>query len=345
MLKKKYYLMFVAAAALVASSCTDKNAYTITGTVAGVDAPMAYLSKVDQDWRTKIVVDSAAIENGTFEFKGVADSSLVKFISFERDPKPSRDKKINVFPVIAEPGVIIFNYAQEAATIGGTAFNDKLNEIVALRAKEKVEQQEAENTVFSFLTTAGIPQEIATYVYMSNRGAIKDVAKMEQVLPLLSETFLATRDGIRAKAIVETVEGKQFTELTAKTPTGEDISLSSYIGGNNKYTLVDFWASWCPPCRAEMPELVKIYSEYKAKGFEVVGVSLDDKNENWQKAIDDFKITWPQMSDLKRWGSDLSNQYNIGGIPHMILIDGEGKIIKRGIGTKELRTELETLLP
>ena len=119
--------------------------------------------------------------------------------------------------------------------------------------------------------------------------------------------------------------------------------MSDYAG-KGKVVLVDFWASWCGPCRREMPNLVEAYAKYKGKNFEIVGVSLDQNADSWKEAIKTLKMTWPQMSDLKYWNSEGAQLYAVNSIPHTMLIDGEGTIIARGLHGEELQTKIAEAL-
>jgi thiol-disulfide isomerase/thioredoxin len=107
-----------------------------------------------------------------------------------------------------------------------------------------------------------------------------------------------------------------------------------------KVVLIDFWASWCGPCRKENPKMVKIYQKYKSDGFEIFGVSLDRKRKNWLKAIKDDSLTWSHVSDLKGWRTVVKEPYNIGAIPYTVLVDREGKIIAKGLRGAELEKKL-----
>lgn len=128
-----------------------------------------------------------------------------------------------------------------------------------------------------------------------------------------------------------------------KDPAGKEVSLSDYVG-KGKYVLVDFWASWCGPCRREMPALVEAYAKYKDKGFEIVGVSLDTQTEAWEKSIEALNITWPQMSDLKGWESEATDIYGLAYIPQTLLIDPNGKIIAKNIYGEAVSEELAKYL-
>lgn len=135
--------------------------------------------------------------------------------------------------------------------------------------------------------------------------------------------------------------GSMAPEITANTPNGKTVSLSSLRG---KIVLVDFWASWCGPCRRENPAVVELYKKYKNKNFEIFGVSLDDNLAAWKTAINADKITWPQVSELKKWDSKVVKEYNIDAIPYSVLIDRDGKIIAKGLRTEELEIRLMELL-
>ncbi len=119
------------------------------------------------------------------------------------------------------------------------------------------------------------------------------------------------------------------------------ISLSSFKG---KYVLIDFWASWCGPCRATNPELKKIYSEFKDKNFDILGVSLDFNKDNWIKAINQDGLPWFHVSDLKYWKNTAAVNYGIVSVPQNVLIDPSGKIIDRNLAGEKLRSRLQQLL-
>ncbi|WP_317898394.1 TlpA disulfide reductase family protein [Aurantibacillus circumpalustris] len=138
-----------------------------------------------------------------------------------------------------------------------------------------------------------------------------------------------------------TAIGQVAPDIILNSPEGKEIALSSLKG---KVVLVDFWASWCGPCRKEMPNVVKAYAKFKNKGFEIFGVSLDKEGERWVEAIAKDGITWPQVSDLKQWESSVVRLYNIQGIPYTVLLDKEGKIIAKNLRGEELEKKLAEVL-
>jgi peroxiredoxin len=138
-----------------------------------------------------------------------------------------------------------------------------------------------------------------------------------------------------------TAIGQTAPDIVLNSPEGKEIALSSFRG---KVVLVDFWASWCGPCRKEMPNVVKAYAKFKDKGFEIFGVSLDKDGERWVEAIAKDGITWPQVSDLRQWESSVVGLYNIQGIPYTVLLDKEGKIIAKNLRGEELEEKLTEVL-
>lgn len=136
--------------------------------------------------------------------------------------------------------------------------------------------------------------------------------------------------------------GTMFHELTMKDMEDREVKLSQWAGKGN-YVLVDFWASWCGPCRQEMPNVIQNYERYHAKGFEIVGVSFDQKKDAWVAAVQQIGMRWPQMSDLKGWQCAASDIYGVRSIPASVLLDPQGKIIAIDLRGKALGAKLKEI--
>lgn len=153
-------------------------------------------------------------------------------------------------------------------------------------------------------------------------------------------------DLAKAKQLLATYDkrapGTKFKDMTMNDMDGKEVTLSQWAGKGN-YVLVDFWASWCGPCRQEMPNVVVNYEKYHAKGFEIVGVSFDQNKEPWVKAVQTMGLRWPQMSDLKGWQCAASDLYGIRSIPASVLIDPQGTIIALDLRGKALGKKLKEI--
>jgi peroxiredoxin len=172
--------------------------------------------------------------------------------------------------------------------------------------------------------------------YFSTFVSIADKLKKEWPAYSQSKNFVEYVDRLKSTAV-----GQVAPELSLPDTSGQIVKLSSMRG---KYVLVDFWAKWCGPCRAENPNVVRVYNKYKDKGFTVFGVSLDRSKEDWLKAIKEDNLTWTHVSDLKFWQSEAAKIYSITGIPFSILLDPNGVIIAKNLRGQALEAKLAEVI-
>lgn len=176
-------------------------------------------------------------------------------------------------------------------------------------------------------------------------GYFPDYKEMRELFKGLDKSVRKSSEGKAFAYYLKKLEnasvGKKAPALTQFTPEGDPFSLTDLRG---KYVLVDFWAAWCPPCRAQNPALVELYKEFKSDNFEILGISFDRKMEDWTKAIADDNLTWKHVSDLQGWNSGASLLYGVRAIPQNILVDPQGIIIARNLHGEELTAKLKELL-
>jgi len=208
-------------------------------------------------------------------------------------------------------------------------FNAELKEFDTLIAKYKTTAPDA----------AGEAAFMKALLYVQ---VIDDNEKGAELMRGVKKDFGGTKFGKQADQALASIEhdaeakkiadslkpGAKFPDFTEKDVDGKSLSLANYKG---KTVLVDFWATWCGPCKAELPNVIETYNKYHAKGFEIVGISLDTDKEKLKSFIKEKDMTWQQYFDGKGWQNKLSTQYGITAIPATFLLDGEGKIIARNV--------------
>jgi thiol-disulfide isomerase/thioredoxin len=190
------------------------------------------------------------------------------------------------------------------------------------------------------------PDSHASVLLLRSSFYTLDLNEFEEALARLDPALHQMDEFQYMQEILEkqlsTAVGQPYTDFSLETPQGEMLSVSDVHDGN--VLLIDFWASWCGPCRRANPELVELYGEYSGQGFEILGVSLDMDTASWLKAIVDDNLTWPQMSDVKGWESAGAKLYGVPAIPHTVLVDRQGNIHARKLHGEELKNAIISLL-
>ncbi len=224
----------------------------------------------------------------------------------------------------------------------GTPDQDSVGQILTKKF------QNVESQRMDFLKSEMLKQNsLAGLIYLNDIDMKKNMDFYGKYLPALLKRY---PKNIFVKSVYNQYQsekskvylgpGVQAPEIDLPTPEGPNFKLSSLKG---KVVLIDFWASWCGPCRRENPHVVEVYKKYHDKGFDVLGVSLDKDKGNWVKAIKSDGLVWHQVSDLKYWQSAAGRKYGVGSIPHTVLVDREGKIIQIGLRGASLDTKLKEI--
>jgi peroxiredoxin len=187
---------------------------------------------------------------------------------------------------------------------------------------------------------------VSAYITLIQLANQIDGAELDSIASKFPVEISKSEYVIKVKEIAEgmkkTAIGAVAPDFTMNDPAGKPVQLSSLRG---KVVMIDFWASWCKPCRQENPNVVKLYQKYNAKGFEIIGVSLDRGKEEWVQAIKDDQLSWIHVSDLQFWQNAAAQLYSVNSIPQSYLLDKEGKIIAKGLRGDQLAAKLNELFP
>ena len=362
----KKIVYFFAAGAMALASCSNEPAYKIAGTIENVaDGEYVYLQEAKG--RELVKLDSAVVTAGAFTFNGRQDVAAYRYITYT--PKEGRGKRADLF---LENGNITVTMG-ENNSVTGTPNNDiyqaykdgiqPLNKQYGdlykqYRAEGTTDEQKAElekqmeeiDNKMNELTFSTIENNITNPVGIQLWPGNSYSMELEQLQALAAKVpgefkTVPSIDKLlkRIDILAKTAVGQKFTDFTLPSPEGEPVKLSDIIA-KNKYTLIDFWASWCGPCRNEMPNVVAAYKEYNKKGFGIVGVSLDSDAEAWKKAIESMGMTWNHMSDVKGWQCEGAALYGVNSIPATVLVAQDGTIIARNLRGEAIKEKLAELL-
>ena len=348
-------VLFLLAITATLTCCSNKNKYTVSGTFDDFNGQTVWLISSNEP------IDSVQTTDGSFVFTGKASVPSIAYVADARSPREAK-KRCMFF---LEPAILTMEKISDEGTqyvMHGSQSNDLLSGYDAI--EEGLEQYYEENKdkediddeiearykeILSKEIKDNLDNMYGLYClsdlsYMQEPG--KTRAMLDSFTKEMCKTKLWNTIDERNIKMLATTPGKQYMEFSQTDADGNVISSKDIISdAKNKYVLIDFWASWCGPCMGEVPFLTETYAKYKDKGFEIIGVSLDLKRENWLGAIEKHGMNWIHVSDLKYCENEVARQYGVNSIPSNFLIDcSTGTIIATGLRGRNLEKKISELL-
>ncbi len=340
------FLVLIPFFATAQTSKTDKNSFEISGTVTGYEDGTSVSFLNDQTGQPE---KQTTIEKGTFSIKGQLSAPTFKVLVFGDQPP--------AVPIFLENKLITVKgdkaTVDQMVITGSKTHNEYVDYISQIKPYVQIFQNPEARNAESLEAVAKIadnfvrknPSSYVSPIVLIQLMQLENLPKAQELYPLLSKDV---RNTDMAKYVQTQIEEAKINAIGTVMPdfsqadtSGKMITLKSFRG---QYVLIDFWASWCRPCRDENPNVVSNFNKYKSKNFTVLGVSLDQAKPAWLNAIQMDALAWTQLSDLKGWKNDVAAQFRISSIPQNFLLDPDGKIIGKNLRGEELGRKLEELL-
>lgn len=362
----KNTLLSLAVITLSLAACDTTPKYNINGTIAGEKAENIYLLKYQG--RTADTLAKAQIVDGKFKLTGSINELTPAYIVVEGQRRgtpifvenadftvtlntenPAENKVegtpnqaiANQYTAIgAESGKAM----QELQNAYRTAYQEKDEEKLSQLEEQYNNLMKENEAKEEAVTKANADSYIAAYMLLNKAGRLEYETLVEK-FNMLGANAKATEPGKKIADRIEKLSkvavGQVAPDFTLNTPEGNPLSMHSIKG---KVKVIDFWASWCGPCRGENPNVVKMYEKFHPKGLEILSVSLDENKEAWLKAIEDDKLNWNHVSDLKGWQNEAAQLYCVNGIPHLIVLDENNVIVAKDLRGEELQNKVAEML-
>jgi len=339
-----------------------QTTYTVKGSIKGLkDSTLVFLQNVEG---TTVAQDYA--KGGKFTLSGKSDDAnffqLAVIGTQETTEIFLANENVTVTGELGKMKYAKFTggvyQAQYRSFVNGfLPLNDKLGKLIATINAEKTPSKHRDSLIALFNSNRSLLKGFVDKFLKDQASSPVSAFILYQFKALyegdaFEEKYNTLKPNAKKIAFAKEIErliaaskigtiGSIAADFTENDTANKPVSLSFFRG---KYVLVDFWASWCRPCRMENPNVLEAYTKYKDKNFTVLGVSLDKDKENWIKAIKDDKLPWTHISDLQQWGNAAAKMYKIQSIPSNMLIDPSGKIIAKDLRGEELQAKLKALL-